>query len=198
MFNNTPMNQNNNAMEIFMMSVFGDDYYNTRYVNNNNNNNNNPNNNINNNYYKNFNSNYNNNYNNNYQNNNNFNNNIYYQNLYNGYAGNNNFWKHGYNTSITQNTPKIPAPEQMYNCVFKTTQGFTFNIPFNGKRTTQDLVLTFFRRVDREDLFKTNEIALLYNASKISFESEQQIIQLFKNNINPIIIVMDIKNLIGA
>ena len=177
MFKNVPMNQSNNAMEIFMMSVFGNDYYNTRYLNNNNNNLNNT---LNNNYYNNFNK--------INQNNSNYINNFYHQ-----YD-----WRDSYNIVTKQNTPKKPEPEQMYNCVFKTTQGFTFNIPFNGKRTTQDLVQTFFKRVDREDLFKTNEIALLFNASKIKFESNQPIIQLFKTNINPIIMVIDTKNLIGA
>ena len=86
----------------------------------------------------------------------------------------------------------------MYNCVFKTTQGFTFNIPFSAKRTIKDLVETFFKRVDREDLIDKNEIVLLFNASKIPFYSENIILNLFKNNINPIIMVLDTKNLIGA
>ena len=162
-------NQDNNAMTIFMMSVFGNDYCNTQYPNNFNFNNNN--------------------YNFNYQNNNNANNNAYY----------NNSWKQGYIVNIRPaNTPKKPTPDQMYNCVFKTTQGFTFNIPFSAKRTIKDLVETFFKRVDREDLINKNVITMLFNAAKIPFESKDKIISLFRNNINPIIMVLDVQNLIGA
>ena len=182
--------QDNNAMTIFMMSVFGNDYCNTQYPNNFNFNNNNYNNN-------NFN---NNNFNINYQNNNNVNNNAYYQNKYNDYFPNdNNSWKQGYIVNKTPaNTPKQPTPDQMYNCVFKTTQGFTFNIPFSAKRTIKDLVETFFKRVDREDLINKNVITMLFNAAKIPFESKDKIISLFRNNINPIIMVLDVQNLIGA
>ena len=131
-------NNNQNAMEVFMMSVFGSDYYNTKYLNNNKFNNNNYNNN--------------NNFNNNYNNFNHFIN--YNQNPYmNNEINNNDFWKHGYNTQSQQNIPQNPSNDQIYNCVFKTTQGFTFNIPFNAQRTTEDLIQTFFKRVDREDLF---------------------------------------------
>ena len=188
-------NQSNNAMQIFMMSVFGNDYYDTLYPNNNNfNNNNYNNNNFNNNNFN------NNNFNFNYQNNNNANNNAYYQNMYNNYFPNDNdSWKKGYIVNQTQsNTPKQPTPDQMYNCVFKTTQGFTFNIPFNAKRTINDLVQTFFKRVDREDLINKNVISMLFNAAMIPFKSEDKIINLFRNNINPIIMVLDVQNLIGA
>ena len=224
-------NQNNNAMQIFMMSIFGNDYYNTIYPNNNNfnNNNNNPNNynnnnfnfnnnNFNNNNFNNNNFNFNNNsnifnsnnfnnnnfnnknFNFNNQNNNNPNNNAYYQNIYNNYFSNdNNSWKIGYIANKTPaNTPKNPTPDQLYNCVFKTTQGFTFNIPFSAKRTINDLVQTFFKRVDREDLINKNVISMLFNASKIPFKSKDKIINLFRNNINPIIMVLDVQNLIGA
>ena len=178
-------NQSNNAMQIFMMSVFGNDYFNPFYPNNNNFNNNNYNNN---------------NFNFNYPNNNNVNNNGYYQNMYNNYFSNDdNSWKIIYITNKTPgNKPKKPTPDQMYNCVFKTTQGFTFNIPFNAQRTTEDLIQTFFKRVDREDLIKKNAISMLFNASKIPFNSKDKIINLFRNNINPIIMVLDVQNLIGA
>ena len=166
-------NNNQNAMEVFMMSVFGSVYYSTKYLNNNNFNNNN--------------------FNNNY---NNFNN--YYQNPYMIYANNNDFWKKGYNNISQQNIPQSPSKDQMYNCVFKTTQGFTFNIPFNAQRTTEDLIQTFFKRVDRLDLFGKDAVFFLHNASRINHGSKEPIIKLFKTNISPIIMVSDIQNLIGA
>ena len=164
------------------MSVFGSDYYNTKYLNNNKFNNNNYNNN----------NNFNNNFNNNYNNFNHFIN--YNQNPY----INNDFWKHGYNTQSQQNIPQNPSNDQIYNCVFKTTQGFTFNIPFNAQRTTEDLIQTFFKRVDREDLFGKGAVFFLHNASRINHSSKQPIIKLFKTNISPIIMVSDVQNLIGA
>ena len=176
-------NNNQNAMEVFMMSVFGSDYYNTKYLNNNKFNNNNYNNN--------------NNFNNNYNNFNHFIN--YNQNPYmNNEITNNDFWKHGYNTQSQQNIPQNPSNDQIYNCVFKTTQGFTFNIPFNAQRTTEDLIQTFFKRVDREDLFGKGAVFFLHNASRINHSSKQPIIKLFKTNISPIIMVSDVQNLIGA
>lgn len=39
---------------------------------------------------------------------------------------------------------------------------------------------------------------MLFNAAKIPFESKDKIISLFRNNINPIIMVLDVQNLIGA
>ena len=126
---------------------------------------------------------------------------------YNGYMGNNlynnnnNFWKNGYNVAPLNNRPQQPTQNQMYNCVFKTTEGFSFNIPFSGTRTVEDLVLTFFRRVDQEQLFTQegrSRIAFFYNASKIEYHSQKKVTENFKTNISPVIMVIDEQGLIGA
>ena len=72
-------------------------------------------------------------------------------------------WKNKYNV-IRSSKEKIPEkiPEtQMYNCVFKTTEGFNFNIPFSATRTCEDLIETFFKRVDKVELFTEGVIAFL-------------------------------------
>ena len=114
---------------------------------------------------------------------------------------NNDFWKNGYNIGPLNNFPQQPAQNQMYNCVFKTTEGFNFNIPFSGQRTIEDLILTFFRRVDQEQLFTqegNSRIAFFYNASKIEYHCKKKVTENFKTNISPVIMVIDEQGLIGA
>ena len=111
---------------------------------------------------------------------------------------NNDYWKNGYNIGPLNNIPQKPAQNQMYNSVFKTTEGFKFNIPFSGTRTAEDLILTFFRRVDKENLFKEGGIAFLYNASTIEYHCPKKISEIFKTNLSPVIMVIDVQGLIGA
>ena len=115
--------------------------------------------------------------------------------------GMNNFgnnWMMGYTAFNKDDATQIPVNPQMYNVVFKTSEGQKFNIIFSENRTVEDLIETFFKRVDREDLINKNVITMLFNAAKIPFESKDKIISLFRNNINPIIMVLDVQNLIGA
>ena len=92
-------------------------------------------------------------------------------------SGNINFdsWKTGYTASIKEENNPIQTTSKMYNCVFKTSEGRKFNIPFNEDRTVEDLILTFFRRVDREVLFKEGGIAFLYNAAKMGYHDKNPI-----------------------
>ena len=167
-----PIPQSNNPMHIFMMSMFGNP---TNYIP--------PNQNNQSQYFPNY---------SNFQNNppQNIQNNIY--------PGiNDDSWKVGYTAYNPLKRVNTGEPMKL-NCIFKTTQGQSFNIPFSEERTVEDLILTFFRRVDREILFKEGGIAFLYNAEKMEYHNQQKIKQFFKTNFNPVIMVIDIKNLIGA
>ena len=115
--------------------------------------------------------------------------------------GMNNFgnnWMMGYTAFNKDVATQIPVNPQMYNVVFKTSVGQKFNIPFSENRTVEDLIETFFKRVDREELFQKNEIAFLYNAAQIKYHDKSKIKQIFRINNHPIVIAIDVKGLIGA
>ena len=117
--------------------------------------------------------------------------------LFNTQMANNN-WMHGYTafSGDAQNQTQINS--QMYNAVFKTSEGQRFNIPFSGERTVEDLIETFFKRVDREELFKKGGIAFLYNAAQLNYHDESKIKQVFRTNFYPTVVVIDVQGLIGA
>ena len=72
------------------------------------------------------------------------------------------------------------------------------NILFDYGKTVEELILTFFRRVDRENLFTEGGVAFLHNAMEINFHNKTKIEDFFPKYTNPTILVMDVNNLIGA
>ena len=122
-----------------------------------------------------------------------------------GNLGGNNFWMNGY-SAYNNNNNQIPAQnftnpndnEYKMNCIFKTSNGKSFNILFDVERTAEDLIHTFFKRVDREELFTNGGVYFLYNAAKIDYHSKEKIKNIFKYNTKPCIMVIDVNDLIGA
>ena len=128
------------------------------------------------------------------------------------YGGNNN-WMCGYtaannfqnqmlnlnqNNNIYNSNFQPQGQDLKLNFVFKTSQGKRFNLLFNYGRTVEDLILTFFKRVDREDLFTKGGVAFVYNATQIDYHLQKKVEEFFKFNANPLILVLDVNNLIGA
>ena len=115
-------------------------------------------------------------------------------------VGGNSNWMQFY--SINNNNQNNINPNQLdyskFNCVFKTSNGKTFNLLFNAGRTVEDLILTFFKRVDKEDLFKKKGVSFVYNTAQLDYNSKINVENLFKQNLNPVIMVLDVNNLIGA
>ena len=107
-------------------------------------------------------------------------------------------WKTIYTASTNDEPNQKQNVPQMYNCIFKTSEGRKFVIPFKESRTAEDLILTFFRRVDKENLFQEGGIAFLYNASLIDYHDKSPIKNIFRFNLYPAIVVIDIRGLIGA
>ena len=107
-------------------------------------------------------------------------------------------WKLGYTASFPDIIKKMFPEPRMYNCVFKTTDGKNFIIPFSESRTGEDLILTFFKRVDREELFQNRGVGFIYNAEAIDYHTKRKTREIFKTNTNPVIMVIDVQNLIGA
>ena len=117
----------------------------------------------------------------------------------------NNFWMIGYNVdnNINNNNNIFPNNQtSMYgnklNILFKTSHGKRFIILFDLGRTVEDLILTFFKRINQEYLFHQGGVFFIYNTKHIDYHLQTRIEQFFKFNTNPIIMVLDINNLIGA
>ena len=115
-------------------------------------------------------------------------------------VGGNSNWMQLY--SINNNNQNNINPNQLdyskFNCVFKTSNGKTFNLLFDAGRTVEDLILTFFKRVDKEDLFKKKGVSFVYNTAQLDYNTKINVENLFKQNLNPVIMVLDVNNLIGA
>ena len=112
--------------------------------------------------------------------------------------GGNQNWMQGYNTS--NNTDNTGPSTKKISFMFKSTQGQKpIMVLMDYGKTVNDLVKIYFARVGQPDLINNKEgICLLYNATKIPFDSTQKIEEFFKGNSNPQILVNDVNNLIGA
>ena len=93
--------------------------------------------------------------------------------------------------------PKQPDYSK-YNCVFKIDNWTNVTLLINAGKTVEDLILTFFKRVDKEDLFTKKGISFVYNTAPLDYHSKINVENLFKANLNPVIMVLDVNNLIGA
>ena len=115
-------------------------------------------------------------------------------------VGGNSNWMQFYsiNNNNQNNINPIQLDYSKFNCVFKTSNGKTFNLLFDAGRTVEDLILTFFKRVDKEDLFKKKGVSFVYNTAQLDYNSKINVENLFKQNLNPVIMVLDVNNLIGA
>ena len=110
-----------------------------------------------------------------------------------------NMWMMGY--SIDNNIPNnqfLVNNNGKINFLFKTSHGKRFMILFDVGRTVEDLILTFFKRINQEDLFHRGGVFFVYNTQHIDYHTKINVVNFFKYNVNPIIIVLDINNLIGA
>ena len=118
-------------------------------------------------------------------------------------------WIYGYKITLDQNhinekknsLNSLPQTNNI-NCIFKTTQGVLTNISINPEKTINELIEIYLKKVGKYklnmDYNDYNRFAFLYNANKIHLYDKTTVKNFFKNNINPIIIVNDIQNLLGA
>ena len=117
--------------------------------------------------------------------------------------GGNHNWKGDYNLSNNEEQNnfqfnQFQKQDDKMNIVFRTSNGRNFNILFSRERTVEDLILTFFRRLDQEDLFTKGGVAFIYNALQFSYHTKEKVKNFFKYNTNPAIMVVDVNHLIGA
>ena len=105
----------------------------------------------------------------------------------------------------------IMNPNQIQNNSFNMNQGnkmsFIFKPTSGAKpvsilmdygRTVEDLIHTFFMRMDRENLFRDGGVAFLHNATEINYHNKTKIEEFFTKFTTPTILVLDVNNLIGA
>ena len=93
--------------------------------------------------------------------------------------------------------PKQPDYSK-YNCVFKIDNWTNVTLLINAGKTVEDLILTFFKTIDREDLLQEKIFLFLYNAKELDYHSKMNVKKLFEENLNPTIIALEVDDLIGA
>ena len=93
--------------------------------------------------------------------------------------------------------PKQPDYSK-YNCVFKIDNGTNVTLLINAGKTVEDLILTFFKTINREDLLQEKIFLFLYNAKELDYHSKMNVKKLFEENLNPTIIALEVDDLIGA
>ena len=86
------------------------------------------------------------------------------------------------------------------NIVFKTTGGLISNLTVYPDKTITDTLLIYLKRVNKTEYYKPNkDIFFLNNAKRIDVYDKRKIRELFGFNLGQIIIIVnDVKNLIGA
>ena len=117
--------------------------------------------------------------------------------------GGNAFWQNIYSDGI--NMPQNMSQNQQQdiydklNVVFKTTGGLKMNVFVNVGTSISDTILLFLKRVGKTELFRPNSgIYFLCNARKLNIYDKTPIDIFTGGQINPVIMVNDVQNLIGA
>ena len=118
--------------------------------------------------------------------------------------GGNANWVAGYTGAINPNQMQFnnsfnPNQGNKLNFVFKTTSGAKpITILFDYGRTVEELIETYFKRVDREELFQKGGVAFIHNALQLDYHIKEKVEKFFKNQMITTIMVLDVNNLIGA
>ena len=89
---------------------------------------------------------------------------------------------------------KKPGRPRM-NILFKPAGAYSFNITASYGTTIDQLLKYYLRRMNIPELIATNKIKFLFDARGIVFGDETPIEIYFKNNLNPIIMVICFSNL---
>ena len=110
-------------------------------------------------------------------------------------------WKQGFNLGIKEVLNEGKNSQiQKINITFKTTQGTAHLIRMDYGTTINEALKIYLKRVGRPDLIYniTNKICFLYNANRLNFGDKTPIEKYFNYKENPMVIVNDVNNVIGA
>ena len=82
-----------------------------------------------------------------------------------------------------------------FNITFKTGNGNTFKIFINLKKKVEHLLIKFLDEIHHPEFIDRNDkIQFLYRAQQIPFGDKTTLRDYFKNDNNPVIVVLDINN----
>ena len=96
------------------------------------------------------------------------------------------------------NQQQIPQSDKI-NILFKTTQGVKTLVTVDFNKSLSDTIYLYLQRMNRPDLYNPNSgIFFLYNANKINIYNKTKVGVFFGQIPYPVIMVNDLKNLIGA
>ncbi len=97
------------------------------------------------------------------------------------------------------NSKSIPPDSNKINIVYKTTFKVKTNIVADLEQTISDVILLYLKKEGKEKLFKRNsDVFFLYNAQKINIFDKTRVKDFFKNKSDPLIIVHQMKYVLGA
>ena len=112
-------------------------------------------------------------------------------------GGNN--WNNVYESSLNYQNQQQNSFIDKINLVFKSTAGLKMNVFVDVGTSISDAILLFLKRCGRTELFKPNSgIYFLCNAKKLNIYDKTKIENICANQFNPVIMVNDAQNLIGA
>ena len=94
---------------------------------------------------------------------------------------------------------QVSFQKERTNIYFKTTGGLSTMLSVDSDKPLSYAILIYLKRVNREYLYKENSgILFIYNAQKINIYNDTPIGLFFGGLQTPVIMVNDVKNLIGA
>ena len=83
------------------------------------------------------------------------------------------------------------------NITFKTTYGHCFNFIISSIRTVDHLLTQYIYEIQHSELVDTNKITFFYQNKQLNFGDSTSLHEVFLNNINPLITIMDINYLLN-
>jgi hypothetical protein len=112
-------------------------------------------------------------------------------------------WEEGYEPKnwvfVCQSKDSNFPGTNKINITFKTTSKAKTNIVADYGQTMSDIILLYLKKEGKENLFKRcSGIFFLFNAQMIDVFDETKVEDFFKNISSPLIIVNEMKIVIGA
>ena len=104
---------------------------------------------------------------------------------------------------FNDNNPVINVIDPNYlikpiDITFQTGQGIKLKMTIFEKRTTEYLLMEYLDKIKHSELIdKNDEIVFLYKGKQIMFGDKTIVKELFLNDNNPTIIVMDVNNVLS-
>ena len=106
---------------------------------------------------------------------------------------------HSSDSSIEDKVKKeINLNNKKINITFKTTLGARLFFLFDENISISMAIKTFLERIKKPELIHSDNICFVHNAQKIDTRDNRCLKDIFIGNMNPVIIVSDITNMIGA